>query len=96
MICLNNANNPTGTLFDQEQLQQIVAIAKEADAYILVDEVYAPLTEEGTFCSIVDCYEKGIATNSLSKPTQRQVFVSVGLPLVKNSRNIFVNTEIIR
>lgn len=58
MICLNNANNPTGTLFDQEQLQQIVAIAKEADAYILVDEVYAPLTEEGTFCSIVDCYEK--------------------------------------
>ena len=67
LICLNNANNPTGTLFDQEQLQQIVAIAKEADAYILVDEVYAPLTEEGTFCSIVDCYEKGIATNSLSK-----------------------------
>ena len=58
LICLNNANNPTGTLFDQEQLQQIVAIAKEADAYILVDEVYAPLTEEGTFCSIVDCYEK--------------------------------------
>jgi aspartate/methionine/tyrosine aminotransferase len=67
MICLNNANNPTGTLFDQEQLQQIVAIAKAVDAYVLVDEVYAPLTEEGTFCSIVDCYEKGIATNSLSK-----------------------------
>jgi aspartate/methionine/tyrosine aminotransferase len=67
MICLNNANNPTGTLFNQEQLQQIVVIAKEVDAYVLVDEVYAPLTEEGTFCSIVDCYEKGIATNSLSK-----------------------------
>ena len=96
MICLNNANNPTGTLFDQEQLQQIVAIAKEADAYILVDEVYAPLTEEGTFCSIVDCYEKELPPTLCQKPTQRQAFVSVGLPPVKNSRNIFVNTEIIR
>lgn len=67
MICLNNANNPTGTLFNQEQLQKVAAIARKVGAYVLVDEVYAPLTDKGKFCSIVDCYEKGIATNSLSK-----------------------------
>ena len=67
MICLNNANNPTGTLLDKEQLSEIVAIAKEVNAYVLVDEVYAPLTTEGDFVSIVDLYERGIATNSLSK-----------------------------
>lgn len=67
MICLNNANNPTGTLLNQEQLQKVAAIARKVGAYVLVDEVYAPLTDKGKFCSIVDCYEKGIATNSLSK-----------------------------
>ncbi|MFV0559778.1 MAG: aminotransferase [Enterococcus sp.] len=67
IICLNSANNPTGTLLDQATLQKIVTIAQSVDAYILVDEVYAPLTDEGEFVSIVDLYEKGIATNSLSK-----------------------------
>jgi aspartate/methionine/tyrosine aminotransferase len=67
MICLNNANNPTGTLFDTPTLQAIVNMAREVDAYILIDEVYAPLTEDGDSSSIADLYEKGIATNSLSK-----------------------------
>ncbi len=67
MICLNNANNPTGTLLDTSTLKAIVQMAREIEAYILIDEVYAPLTEEGEFSSIVDLYEKGIATNSLSK-----------------------------
>ncbi|WP_086348062.1 aminotransferase [Candidatus Enterococcus clewellii] len=67
MICLNSANNPTGTLLDKTSLQNIVAMAKEVDAYIVVDEVYAPLAGDGEFVSIVDLYEKGIATNSLSK-----------------------------
>jgi aspartate/methionine/tyrosine aminotransferase len=67
MICLNSANNPTGTLLDKETLLAIVDMARSVNAYILVDEVYAPLTDEGEFVSIVDLYEKGIATNSLSK-----------------------------
>ncbi|EOH92522.1 aminotransferase [Enterococcus villorum] len=67
MICLNSANNPTGTLLDRQTLEQIVAIAKRVGAYVLVDEVYAPLAAEGEFVSIADLYDKGIATNSLSK-----------------------------
>ncbi|GKQ42461.1 aminotransferase [Companilactobacillus sp. RD055328] len=67
LICLNNANNPTGTILDREFLEQVVEIAKEVDAYILVDEVYLPLDNPDKFVSIVDLYDKGIATNSLSK-----------------------------
>ena len=67
IICLNSANNPTGTLLDRKILEKIAEIARTVDAYVLIDEVYAPLTDKGEFLSIVDVYEKGIATNSLSK-----------------------------
>lgn len=67
MICLNSANNPTGTLLDTPTLKAIVDMAREVDAYILIDEVYSPLTHEGDFTSIADLYEKGVSTNSLSK-----------------------------
>lgn len=67
MICLNSANNPTGTLIDKATMSAIVDMAQVVGAYIVVDEVYAPLTDEGEFVSIADLYEKGIATNSLSK-----------------------------
>ncbi|EEV55731.1 aminotransferase [Enterococcus faecium] len=67
IICLNSANNPTGTLLDRKTLEKIAEIARTVDAYVLIDEVYAPLADKGEFLSIVDVYEKGIATNSLSK-----------------------------
>ncbi|KRM97447.1 transaminase [Liquorilactobacillus aquaticus DSM 21051] len=67
MICLNNANNPTGTLLERTALEQVVAVARAVDAYVVVDEVYSPLAGSSDFVSIADIYEKGIATNSLSK-----------------------------
>lgn len=65
LICLNNANNPTGTLLDESLLKEIVALARKVDAYILVDEVYQSLDPAQKIPSIVDLYEKGISTNSL-------------------------------
>jgi aspartate/methionine/tyrosine aminotransferase len=67
LICLNNANNPTGTIFDDDFLNKIVKIAGAVGAYILVDEVYKPLDSTVSVSSIVDLYDKGISTNSLSK-----------------------------
>ncbi|WP_099975050.1 aminotransferase [Lactobacillus terrae] len=67
MICLNNANNPTGTIIDRDYLMKIVEIAKEIDAYILVDEVYLPFDSSVKYSPIIDLYEKGISINSLSK-----------------------------
>lgn len=66
MICINNANNPTGTVLDETFLKELVEIAREAGIYILSDEVYKPM-EDVNVPAIVDLYEKGISTNSLSK-----------------------------
>jgi len=67
LICLNNANNPTGTILDDDFLKEIIKIASSVGAYILVDEVYKPLDSSIIVSSIVDLYDKGISTNSLSK-----------------------------
>ena len=77
MICINNPNNPTGALMEESHLRQIVDIARDADAYILCDEVYRHL-DQGDACSesIADIYEKGISVSSMSK-----VFSLAGLRL---------------
>ena len=77
MICINNPNNPTGALMSEQMLQEIVEIARSADAWILCDEVYRHLSQEDGWCpSIVDLYEKGISVSSMSK-----VFSLAGLRL---------------
>lgn len=69
LIALNNPNNPSGSLMDQPFLLEIIALAKTCGAYILCDEVYRGLDGEGNgfTASIVDLYEKGISTGSMSK-----------------------------
>lgn len=69
LICINNPNNPTGALMDEEFLKKIVEIAKSVDASIICDEVYRGLDHEGTgfTTSIADLYEKGISSGSISK-----------------------------
>lgn len=66
MICINNANNPTGAVMDRTYLEELVEIAGEVGAYILSDEVYRSFSELDV-PSIIDVYDKGIAVNSLSK-----------------------------
>lgn len=66
MICINNANNPTGTVMEEGFLKELAEIAGSCGAYILSDEVYKPL-EDIDVPAIVDLYEKGISTNSMSK-----------------------------
>jgi aspartate/methionine/tyrosine aminotransferase len=69
LIAINNPNNPTGALMDKALLEQIAAIARAADAWLLCDEVYRGTDQEGdgTTISIADIYEKGISTASTSK-----------------------------
>ena len=77
LICINNPNNPTGSLMGAELLTEIVEIARSVDAYVLCDEVYRHLGQEDGWCdSIVDLYEKGISVSSMSK-----VFSLAGLRL---------------
>ncbi len=69
LIVLNNPNNPTGALIDEALLREIVAVARERDAWLLCDEVYRCLEHEpGTTApSVADLYEKGVSTGSMSK-----------------------------
>lgn len=64
MIILNNPSNPTGTYFDDNVLDTIIALCKKQGTYILVDEVYRDYRYEP---SLTDRYDRAIATNSLSK-----------------------------
>lgn len=70
MIILNNPHNPTGSLINSQMLKNICDLAAEADAYVMCDEAYRGLyIHEGDYVSsVVDIYEKGIATGSFSKP----------------------------
>lgn len=68
MISLNNPNNPTGAWIPRKYMEEIVEIAKSVDAYILCDEVYRGISEDGSYLqSIIDLYDKGICVGSMSK-----------------------------
>lgn len=83
MICLVNPNNPTSTKYSQAFLEQLIALAKKHNLYILCDEVYQGLGQEEV--SISDLYELGIATSSLSKVTS---FAGLRLGWIKANHEI--------
>lgn len=70
LIALANPNNPTGALVDEADLRRIVEIAERAGAWVLCDEVYRGVDQEGDgfTASIADLYERGVSTGSMSKP----------------------------
>lgn len=77
VIALNNPNNPTGAIIPEKLMLQIVDLARRYDAYVLCDEVYRGLSQDGSYqSSIADLYEKGVGTSSMSK-----VFSLAGLRL---------------
>ncbi|MEM7194328.1 MAG: aminotransferase [Pseudomonadota bacterium] len=69
LIAITNPNNPTGSLMARGYLEEIVSIARNVGAWILSDEVYRGLDQEGsgTTVSVADIYERGISTASMSK-----------------------------
>jgi Aspartate/tyrosine/aromatic aminotransferase len=68
LITVNNPNNPSGSLIPLDMMKEIVEIAKGVGAYILSDEVYRGISEDGSYMhSIVDLYDKGISVGSMSK-----------------------------
>lgn len=69
LISFANPNNPTGAELDETTLKELVKIAESVGAYILSDEAYRGLnlTSDDFTPSIVDLYDKGISTSSMSK-----------------------------
>ena len=69
LIALTNPNNPTGALIERPALEGIAAIARDAGAWVLADEVYRGTDQDGpgATASMADLYEKGISTAGMSK-----------------------------
>lgn len=72
LIILNSPSNPTGGVMNAEEIRTIANIAKEADVYLLSDEIYGRLIfdEDSKFLSpscIDECKERTIIINGFSK-----------------------------
>jgi aspartate aminotransferase len=52
VLIFNSPNNPTGTVFSRETLQQLSDLARKHDLWVLADEIYARIVFNGEFLSI--------------------------------------------
>lgn len=64
-IIICNPNNPTGYVYPANFLISIINLCKKYDKYIIVDEVYLPLTNNKTLFS--ENYNKMIVISSFAK-----------------------------
>ena len=69
LIAITNPNNPTGSVMDRAMMQRVADMAARCGAYVLCDEVYRGVDQEGDelTVSMADLYERGISTGSMSK-----------------------------
>jgi len=51
-ICLISPNNPTGVVFNEKSLKELVDIANENDLYIICDEIYDQIVFDEKFTGI--------------------------------------------
>jgi aspartate/methionine/tyrosine aminotransferase len=52
VLIFNSPNNPTGTVFSRETLQQLADLAQKHDLWVMADEIYARILFSGEFLSI--------------------------------------------
>jgi len=68
LIYICHPSNPTGAILSENELMDICRIASRHGAYVLSDEIYRGLEWEGGLSpSVVNLYERGISTASVSK-----------------------------
>jgi aspartate aminotransferase len=68
-VILTTPSNPTGRIYDEEAVKDVVVAAAEHDTYVIADEVYARLTYDGDhrrIASYMD-YEGLLTVDSCSK-----------------------------
>jgi aspartate aminotransferase len=97
-IVVNSPNNPTGAVYPEKTIRELVAIAEEYDAILVSDEVYDHFDLSGEFASALGFdSDHRIVTNAFSKSmaiTGFRVGYAIFPPhLVENakSRHMLVN-----
>ncbi len=71
MIVINTPHNPTGAILDSEQLDRVLELARERDAWVLSDEAYRWLEHPGGERLVEPArnrYEKAVSVGTMSKP----------------------------
>ena len=72
LFILNNPSNPTGMLYDAEELRGLADVCTECDLYVMSDEIYFSLVYDGKkFTSFAalgeDVKERTVIVNGVSK-----------------------------
>lgn len=69
LIC--NPNNPTGTVYSRQTLEELAAVAKKHNVYVIADEVYREFTYDGlqhtSILQIPGMSQHAILIDSISK-----------------------------
>lgn len=69
-IVVNTPHNPTGRVFDRDELEMIAGLCQEHDALVIADEVYEHMVFEGEHLSMAQIdgmWERTITLSSLGK-----------------------------
>ncbi|MDR1472165.1 MAG: aminotransferase class I/II-fold pyridoxal phosphate-dependent enzyme [Synergistaceae bacterium] len=68
-ICVNNSNNPTGTVMSQSELREIARAAESVNAWLYCDEAYRFMVHDQSaeIPSAFDLCERAVVTCGLSK-----------------------------
>ncbi|MGH7731608.1 MAG: aminotransferase class I/II-fold pyridoxal phosphate-dependent enzyme, partial [Candidatus Eiseniibacteriota bacterium] len=69
-LILNSPHNPTGALLGAARIAELAAVAREADLWVISDEIYETLVYDGTFASVAGgegMRERTLTVNGVSK-----------------------------
>ncbi len=66
-VLINSPSNPTGNIMGKKRMQEISAVAREKDIYIISDEIYHGLVYDGKEHSILEFTDKAFVFNGFSK-----------------------------
>ncbi|MCX7836193.1 MAG: pyridoxal phosphate-dependent aminotransferase [bacterium] len=109
VVVFTNPHNPTGTFYRDNEIQQICALAQEAETFVLIDEVYRDAVPELQNSSAFQMGTNVLITSSLTKcyglSALRAGWVIAPSQIIQNAeyihdrltaRNPFIWEELIR
>jgi len=67
MVIINSPNNPTGKVYKEEELKNLVDVLKKKDILLISDEIYEKFTYECEHVSPASIYKNTITLNGFSK-----------------------------
>ncbi len=67
VLHISSPSNPTGTLYDEENLKELCQFCEERNIYLISDEIYHGLVYEGKERTALEFYDRAIVINGFSK-----------------------------